>query len=95
MNMATLQQSVWQQAARKRWGAVVGIVGDGPFAMHAACCQAGMVYLFHFAGEAVLAANEQCPHAFCKREHNAYQLTPVQQTTRQFQPAHSAGYGRD
>jgi len=84
--MQTTQQSVWQTSAHRRWPKA-GIVGNGPFAMHAACCQAGMVYLYWFSAEAVQAANEQCPHAFCSRQHTAFQLTPVQQATQQYQPS--------
>lgn len=84
--MATQQQSVWQQTARKRWPRAA-IVGNGPFAMHAACCADGTVSLFHFAGEAVQAANEKCPHAFCSRAHAAYQLQPAQKSQQQYQPS--------
>jgi hypothetical protein len=92
--MQTTQQSTWQQAARKRWR-TAGIVGDGPFAMHAACCLNGMVFLFWFQAEAVQAANAPCGHAFCKRLHVAYQLQPRQQSQQQYQPAHACGYGKD
>ena len=84
--MQTTQQSTWQQSAHRRWPKA-GIVGNGPFAMHATCCQAGMVYLFWFAAEAAQAANERCLHAFCKSEHVAYQLQPAPQATQQYQPS--------
>jgi hypothetical protein len=84
--MATTTESVWQQAARQRWRKA-GIVGDGPFALHAACCADGMVFLYYFAAEAVQAANEDCGHAFCKMAHAAYQLKPAQPKQQQYQPS--------
>ena len=84
--MQTTQQSTWQQSARKRW-CRAGIVGDGPFAVHAACCLDGMVFLFWFQAEAVQTSNQACGHAFCKMAHTAYQLQPVQQATQQYQPS--------
>jgi hypothetical protein len=84
--MAATQQSTWQQSARKRWR-TAGIVGDGPFAVHAACCLDGMVFLHWFQAEAVQAANENCGHAFCKMAHASYQLQPAQQATQQYQPS--------
>jgi hypothetical protein len=85
--------SVWQQAAKKRWPGSQ-IFGDGPFAMHAQCCQAGTVFLFWFYAEVKAAQAANCGHAFCRMQHTAYQLKPAVQAT-QFQAAHSAGYGRD
>ena len=91
--MATATESVWQQAARKKWpGAQV--FGDGPFAMHAACCKAGTVCLCWFYAEVKQTQTASCGHAFCRRDHLSYQLKPAVQAT-QFQAAHSAGYGRD
>jgi hypothetical protein len=86
-------ESVWQQSARKRWRNVE-VIGDGPFCTYCACTENGMALLFNFAAEAVQAAHERCPHAFCKHEHVALKLKPVTQAApAQF--AHSVGYGRD
>jgi hypothetical protein len=86
-------QTVWQQAARARWRKAE-IIGDGPFCTYCSCTENGIAMLFHFAAEAVQAAHERCPHAWCKREHVALRLKPVKQAApTQF--AHSVGYGRD
>jgi hypothetical protein len=82
--------SVWILAAKKRWPRAE-VIGDGPFCTFAFCTENGIAILFHFAAEAVQAAHERCPHAFCKREHVALRLKPV--APQQF--AHTVGYGRD
>jgi len=86
-------ESVWQQSARKRWPGSQ-IFGDGPFAMHAQCCQAGTVWLYWFHAEVKQAQAATCGHAFCKMQHSAYLLKPAAQATG-FQAAHAVGYGRD
>lgn len=77
--------SVWQRAARQRWP-MAQVVGDGQFAMRAACCANGHVMLFHFAQEAPEAADRACGHAFCSMAHAAYKVQPVQESVcvRQF-----------
>jgi hypothetical protein len=90
--MAEEKPSPWQQAARARWPRAA-IVGSGPFAMHASCCENGTVFLFHFAIQAREAANESCGHAFCKMAHSAFQLQPAQQSHQAWQAAGSVGYG--
>jgi hypothetical protein len=85
---------MWQLEAKRRWrGAQV--FGDGPFAMHAQCCQAGTVWLYWFYAEVKAAQAANCGHAFCKYEHTAYQLKPAAQQATQFQAAHAVGYDRD
>jgi len=86
--MAEVKPSPWQQAAQKRWPSA-SIEGDGPFALHAACSDAGHVRLFHFAIEARNGVYERCSHAFCKMQHSAFRLTPVQQTQQQYQPSNT------
>jgi len=87
-------ESVWQQAAKKRWPGTQ-VFGDGPFAMHATCCQTGTASLYWFYAEVKQAQYESCGHAFCKGQHahTAFKLQPVAQVAPQF--AHSVGYGRD
>jgi hypothetical protein len=84
--------SVWILAAKKKWPHVE-VIGDGPFCTYCACTQNGMALLFNFAAEAVQAAHERCPHAFCRRDHVALKLKPVVQAAPQ-QFAHSIGYGK-
>jgi hypothetical protein len=85
--------SVWQQAAKKRWPGAQ-IFGDGPFAMHAQCCQSGTVWLCWFHAEVKQAQATNCGHAFCRMQHKSYLLKPAVQVT-EFQAAHAVGYGRD
>jgi len=89
------EMSVWQRAARQRWK-TAQVVGDGPFAMFATCSQAGRVCLYHFAQECVDAMNNNCGHAFCKMEHTAHKLRPVEEPAAPVQRAPQAiSYGRD
>lgn len=86
--------SVWHEAAKKKWpGAQV--FGDGPFAMHSQCCQAGAVWLYWFEPEVRQAQDQRCGHAFCQGLHVAYKLQPAQAQAVPQQFAHSVGYGRD
>jgi hypothetical protein len=86
-------ESVWQQAAKKKFpGAEVK--GDGPFALYSQCCEAGAVWLYYFEAEVRQAQNKRCGHAFCQMKHVAYKLQPAVQGAG-FQPAHSVGYDWD
>ncbi|MFB3917247.1 MAG: hypothetical protein ACE14M_10995 [Terriglobales bacterium] len=74
--MAVQPQPEYVRAARQRWPQAT-VTGDGEWALVSYCCEAKYVRLYSLYMMAATDCHEHCGHAFCRKAHRVFRITPA------------------